>query len=95
MEMMPALVDWSEAVKRCASGTLHDDLIDALDDGSSWVRDIDLDNDSAYVLSQADVFDALAAALDPAEEFADHFKQFAKLYRDAAKRGLGVLITLG
>jgi hypothetical protein len=29
------------------------------------------------------------------EEFAEHFKQFAKLYRDAAKRGMGVLITLG
>jgi hypothetical protein len=29
------------------------------------------------------------------EEFADHFKQFAKLYRDTAKRGLGVLISLG
>jgi hypothetical protein len=84
MELMPALVDWSEAVKRRASGTLHVDLIDALDDESAWVRDIDLDNDSAYVLSQADVFDALATALDPAA---------AEALREIGRAGLSMRRT--
>ena len=44
MEITGYLVDWKEATKRMTDGTLESTMMDALNDGESWVQDLDWEN---------------------------------------------------
>ena len=44
MDVTGYLVDWKEATKRMADGTLESSIMDALNEGAIWIQDLDWEN---------------------------------------------------